>query len=154
MSLIHWNIGHILVWPHSLIVLVGTLNWEIFIRGNNMHSQKQSVNWAADLTAQMVPCWLCSSLKYDFWPVLKPRQLQLNIRVFPEFNQPTHLNINRKLTETLIYSGVSYFFWESAVNQYCRLIHSIIEIRMWTFLEIHSVFQWSFHVWAWISKWA
>ena len=29
-----------------------------------------------------------------------------------EFNQPIHLNIDSELTEMMIYSGVSYFFWE------------------------------------------
>ena len=33
-------------------------------------------------------------------------------QVFPEFNKPTRLNINKKLTEMMIYSGVSCFFWE------------------------------------------
>ncbi len=30
--------------------------------------------------------------------------------VFPEFNQPIRLNIDTKVTEMMIYSGVSYFF--------------------------------------------
>ena len=32
--------------------------------------------------------------------------------VFPAFNQPIQLNIDRKLTEMMIYSGMSYFLWE------------------------------------------
>ncbi len=39
-------------------------------------------------------------------------QLHLYTWVFPAFNQPFRLNINRKPTEMMIYSGVSYFFWE------------------------------------------
>ncbi len=39
-------------------------------------------------------------------------QLYLNTGVFPAFNHPTQLNIDRKLTEMMIYSGMSYFFWE------------------------------------------
>ncbi len=39
-------------------------------------------------------------------------QLHLNTWIFPAFNQPIQLNIDRKLTEMMIYSGVSYFFWE------------------------------------------
>ena len=35
------------------------------------HSQKQSAHWAADVTAQVVPCWLDSWLKCNFWPVLR-----------------------------------------------------------------------------------
>ena len=35
-------------------------------------SQKQSAHWAAvDITAQVVPCWLGSWLKCNFWPVLR-----------------------------------------------------------------------------------
>ncbi len=36
----------------------------------------------------------------------------LNTWVFPAFRQPTQLIIDRNLTEMIIYSGVSYFFWE------------------------------------------
>ncbi len=40
------------------------------------------------------------------------RQLRLNTWVFLEFNQPTLLNIDRKVTDMMKYGGVSYFFWE------------------------------------------
>ncbi len=39
-------------------------------------------------------------------------QLHSNTWVFPAFNQPTQLNIDRMLTEMMIYSGMIYFFWE------------------------------------------
>ena len=39
-------------------------------------------------------------------------QLHLNTWVFPKFNQSIQLNIDKKLNEMMIYSGVSYFFWE------------------------------------------
>ena len=39
-------------------------------------------------------------------------QLHLNTWVFPAFYQPIQLNIDRKLTEMMIYNGLSYFFWE------------------------------------------
>ncbi len=42
-------------------------------------------------------------------------QLHLNTWVFPAFSQPTQFIIDRNLTEMMIYSGVSYFFWECTV---------------------------------------
>ena len=45
-------------------------------------------------------------------------QLHFNTWVFLEFNQPTLLNIYRKVTEMMKYSGVSYFFWECRISLY------------------------------------
>ncbi len=72
-----------------------------------LHSQKQSAHWAVDETAQVVPCWLGSWLKCNFWPV---------------FNQPTLFDIDRKVTGVMKYSGVSYFFWECE----CRCLSMLI----------------------------
>ncbi len=38
---------------------------------SKVHSQEQSAHWAVDITAQVVPCWLSSWLKRNFWPVLR-----------------------------------------------------------------------------------
>ena len=37
---------------------------------NFLHSQKQSAHWAADVTAEVVPCWLGSWLNCNLWLVL------------------------------------------------------------------------------------
>ena len=44
-------------------------------------------------------------------------QLHLNTCIFPAFNHPTPLNIDRELTEMMIYSGMSCFFWECDILQ-------------------------------------
>ncbi len=108
------------------------------------HSQEQSAHWAVDVTAQVVLCWLGSWLNCNVWLVLgqwtqlafqfiqlditwvqcfnaadwmenQLGLLHLNSRVFPVFNQPTQLSIDRKLTEMMKYSAcseVGCFFWE------------------------------------------
>ena len=43
----------------------------------------------------------------------------VNTWVFPAFNQPSNLNIDIKLTEMMLYSGMSYFFWECTICGRC-----------------------------------
>ncbi len=65
--------------------------------------------------------------------------LHLNTWIFLAFNQPILLNIDRKLTEMMIYSGVSYFFWEwhgIAWTQWIRVAqHNIFFLEKLTSLH-------------------
>ena len=75
----------------------------------NVHSQKQLTHSALDMTAQMVPCWLGSWLRCNF---LTAQLLNFKTWLCPKFEKPTQLDIERKLTKMVRYSGVSRFFWE------------------------------------------
>ncbi len=63
-------------------------------------------------------------------------QLHLTTWVLPAFNQPIQLNIDRKLTGMMIYSGVSYFFRECS----CRF-----------YISCQDEFQQSW-IWEWIHQ--
>ena len=52
-------------------------------------------------------------------------QQRLDTWIFPEFNQPTLFDIDRKVTEVMKYSGVSYFFWEwRRLDSVCTICYS------------------------------
>ncbi len=55
-------------------------------------------------------------------------QLHLNTWVFPEFHQPSQLNIDRKLTEMMIYSEVSCFFWECRCHR-CHIDLGLFHLK-------------------------
>ena len=79
------------------------------------------------------------------WTENHPGQLHLNTWVFPAFN----LNIDRKLTEMMVYSGVSYFFWECI---YFFTIPSQITINSCVHLQLCLYFQlWWAHVTCHVS---
>ncbi len=67
--------------------------------------------------------WSChgNSTYVVVWTENHLGQLHLNTWVFPALNQPIQLNIDIKLTEMMIYSGMSYFFWECVHDLICSL---------------------------------
>ena len=74
-----------------------------------------SIDWTGHHLSQLL---LDTGLRWH--PVQRTEkhmsQLHLNTRAFPDFNQPTQLNIDRKVTEMMIYSGGSYFFWKCTLD--------------------------------------
>ena len=58
-------------------------------------------------------------------------RLHLNIYVFPEFNQRNQLNIDRNMTEMMIYSGVSYFS-ESVVLERSKIYQLHVLKLIWS----------------------
>ncbi len=114
----------------------------IWIKSILEHSQKQSAHWtepqlltcsrtvnSASIPVQWTEDHL-SQLHLDSgqvypgqWTENHLAQQHLNTWVFPAFTQPTQLIIDRNLTEMIIYSGVSYFFWEWRSGELQWLIH-------------------------------
>ncbi len=71
---------------------------------------------------------------------------------FPAFNQPIQLNIDRKLTETMIYSG-SYFFWECRKLANILLGHRfLISFSLDVFLYLNMYFSSSWFSPGWIMS--
>ena len=89
-----------------------------------MHSQKQSAHWAVDVTAQLVPCWSNSWLKRNFWLVWE--LWKSGNLVTTSSWEPWDINTKVTEHEVMIYSGVSYFFWECVlqISTYTSIILS------------------------------
>ncbi len=71
-----------------------------------------------------------------------------NTGVFPKFNQPTQLNIDRKVNEMMIYSGVSYLFWEWNRTPFNLMIFRGLDTQPLTWEKekssVRSVLYWVF----------
>ena len=72
------------------------------------------------------------------WTENHMSQLHLNTWDWLEFNQLTQLNIDRKVTEMIIYNGVSYFFWECGYTKQINLFNQMITGT----LSRYSSFPW------------
>ena len=97
------------LFPLSEWTALARIRIELELTPAELHNNSLSeaiVHWVVDVKAEVVPGWLSSWLKRNFWLVL----LHLSFSWF--FNQPTKLNTDGMLTERMIYSGVSCFFWE------------------------------------------
>ncbi len=112
------------------------------------HSQKQSADWAVDVTAQVVPCWLGSWLKCNFWPVLRPlTQVYFTftglditcISCFKTVNSGDIQSRERKITR------VSYIWACQSSLDLISPPNWISTQRCWV-----SYFFWEWNEWKWL----